>query len=86
MLLERKLKRRPHKNLNAYDYVRNDGALDELVGSDNFKHRQKIKENMTGLRICLDCGATQRYKLLDPLCILSTSEKEPWCLPWMWRL
>jgi hypothetical protein len=53
-----------HRNLNVYDYVRDDGSIE-------------AGETPTRIRLCLDCGATQRYRV--------TREPEEWCIPWIWR-
>jgi hypothetical protein len=83
--LKAKLRACPHHNVNAYDYVRNDGLLDDLIHEGDSKKREAIEGHLTGMRFCLDCGSTQRFKLRDPLAITSTSEKEPWLAPWFWR-
>lgn len=83
--LLRKLRDCKHQNTNAYDYIRNDGHIEELVAQDDHKRRQDIKSHLTGMRFCLQCGATQRYRLRDPLAINEGAEKEPWLAPWIWR-
>jgi hypothetical protein len=80
-----KLRACQHKNTNAYDYIRNDGMLDEMLIQDDYRRRQQIRDHMTGMRFCLDCGATQRYRLWDPLSITNPDEREPWLAPWLWR-
>lgn len=79
MLTKRKLKKCSHKNTNVFDYIRNDGMIDDLVSSDDYDTRRRIKGNLTGLRFCLDCGSTQRYSLANPL------NGEQWLAPWIWR-
>jgi hypothetical protein len=78
-----KLRKCKHTNTNAYDYIRNDGLVEDLVSRDSYKQRQEIKEHLTGMRFCLDCGATQRFRLRDPLALYE--QKEPWLAPWIWR-
>jgi hypothetical protein len=36
----------------------------------------QAKMPKTHLDVCLDCGATRRWKIGD---------REPWMLPWVWR-
>lgn len=77
--LLRKLRICKHENVNVYEYVRNDGGLDDLIACDNYTRRRDIKSSFTGMRFCLQCGATQRFQLRDPL------NGEPWLAPWIWR-
>lgn len=79
MLTKRKLKNCKHESTNAFDYVRRDAVLDQLVSHDDYNMRRELKAHLTGLRYCLDCGSTQRYSLSDPL------NGEGWLAPWIWR-
>lgn len=81
----KKLKNCKHKNVNAYNYVRDDGILDDIINADDYKRRDYLEQHLTGMRFCLDCGATQRFKRWDPLAIAEGSEEEPWTRPWIWR-
>jgi len=82
MFLELLLKLRncKHKNTSACDFVRNDGLLEDIVNSDDFKRRKNIQDHLSSMRYCVDCGSTQRYKLQDPI-----KSSEPWLAPWIWR-
>jgi hypothetical protein len=83
--LKSKLLACKHANTNAYNYVRDDGLLDEALYEKDPKRLDNIKMHLTGMRFCLDCGSTQRFKRWDPLSITDKNEKEPWLAPWMWR-
>lgn len=68
-----------------FDYVRDDSLLDEAIDETDAKRIDKIKEHLSGMRLCLDCGSTQRFARWDPLAISSRNEVEPWRNPWAWR-
>jgi len=79
----KKLKNCRHQNTNAYNYVRDDGLIEDLIAQDDYQARLKIKDHLTGMRFCLDCGSTQRFRRYDPLAI--NGDKEPWLAPHIWR-
>ena len=81
----RKLRACKHFNTGAFNYVRDDGFIADLVSDDDYKSRQLTKDRISGLRYCLDCGATQRFSRIDPLALNPDTEKEPWLAPWLWR-
>lgn len=81
----KKLRDCRHENMNVFDYIRDDSVLDELFNRDDYEQRQEVRDHLTGMRFCLNCGATQRFRLRDPLAITTGAEKEPWLAPWIWR-
>lgn len=82
-MLKSKLQSCKHLNTNAFNYVRDDGLIDEIVNSDDYKRRQQLEDHLSGMRYCLDCGATQRFRRYDPLGIVEKCE--PWLQPWIFR-
>lgn len=83
--LLKKLRGCQHQNTNAFEYVRDDGILEDALDETDPKRVEVYKLHLTGLRFCLDCGSTQRFKHWDPLSITDKTEKQPWIAPWLWR-
>jgi len=76
----RKLRACRHENANAYEYIRNDGMINDIVSTDDYNRRRALEDHLTGMRFCLDCGSTQRFRFRDPI-----KSSEPWLAPWIWR-
>ncbi len=78
--LKSKLKACRHANqLSPHFYVRKDGAFAMMVAADSHQRRLDYLDDLTGMRVCLDCGATQMFLLGAPWDLM-----EPWALPHIW--
>jgi len=78
--LKAKLRRCHHINTNSpYEYVRKDATFHLMLAENDYQRRLDRRDELTGIHICLDCGATQRFLVGEPWVIT-----EPWVLPHIW--